>query len=1101
MLIFGYIGQMSLTRVRQTIKFLYLISRTEDVGGACDEKFTYSLKIKKQGETMSEIKKVLIIGSGPIIIGQAAEFDYSGSQACKALKEEGIFTILLNSNPATIQTDPAMADEVYIEPLNIKTLIKIIKKERPNGLLATMGGQTGLNLAVELAKTGILKKFNVKVLGTNEEAIEAGENREIFRRLMKEIGQPLPKSKIAQNIEEAITTANEIGYPVIIRPAYCLGGTGSGIAYSVKELKRIVQKGLNLSLIHQVLIEECVSGWAEIEYELVRDVKDNVIIVCPMENVDPMGIHTGDSIVVAPLITLNEEEDQMLREASRKIIRVLNIKGSCNIQFALNRNTKQYRIIEVNPRLSRSSALASKATAYPIARVAAKIALGKRLDEIEIGKGRNAFFEPSPEYVVVKIPRWPFDKIPETDETIGTQMKSTGEVMAIGKNFEEALLKAIRSLEIKNIDLFDEEIEKLSNIELRDLLKKPTDQRIFVIAAALRRGFDVVEISDLTKINEIFIKKIKKILDFEEALIGDRSLLKKGLKIGLSLKRVSYLSGQSIEEIKKIVKPIYKRVASYAPYFYSTYNYNQEELPPLIRPAPAKRKIIVIGSGPIRIGQGIEFDYCCCHAIQVLKEEGIEAIMINNNPETVSTDYDTSDRLYFEPLNLEDIENIIEYENPEGVILQFGGQTPIDLASNLKSKVKILGTNEENVAITEDRDKFSGFLNELGVKQAKYGIAKTKKEAEKIADKVGYPVLVRPSYVLGGRAMRIIENKEELNYYIEEAIKASQKHPLLIDHFIENALECEIDALCDGKEVYVPAIMEHIEKAGIHSGDSCCVTPPITLKEETINKIKEITRKIALSLNIIGLINIQFAVQKEEVYVLEANPRASRTVPFLSKATGIPLAKVATRLILGYSLRDLNLPQNPLRNFAVKSVVFPFIKLPNADFALSPEMRSTGEVMGNAPSFPSAYFKALQAAGFPEISNIFISLKNKDKPELDKIYQELKELCQVYGIKLFATIGTAKYLEKLGISSILVKKLKEEGSDAIDLLRNKKIDLVINTFTVKKEYKDSFKIRRAAIDSNVYCVTTIETTLALIKALLYHYENQIQVYSLEELRK
>ncbi len=1045
---------------------------------------------------MAKIKRILIIGSGPIIIGQAAEFDYSGSQACKALKEEGVFTILINSNPSTIQTDPAMADRVYIEPLNVETITKIIEKERPDGLIGTMGGQTGLNLTIELAKKGILEKFNVEVLGTNEKAIEAGENRETFRRLMKEIGQPLPKSKIAQSIKEAVLGANEIGYPIIIRPAYCLGGAGSGIAFSEDELKRIVQKGLNLSLIHQVLVEECVIGWAEIEYELVRDGEDNVMVICPMENIDPMGIHTGDSIVVAPLITLTKKEDEMLRDASRKIVRALNVKGGCNVQLALNRENGEYRIIEVNPRLSRSSALASKATAYPIARVAAMIALGKNLEEINIGKGRNAFFEPTPDYVVLKIPRWPFDKIPETNKVINTQMKSTGEVMAIGTSFEEALLKAIRSLEIKNNDLIDEEIEKLSNIEIKDLLKNPTDKRIFVISAALRRGFNTKEIFDITKINEVFIEKIKGIIELEEALKKKEASIEDGLKIGLTTQRISQLIGKSLEEIKKTLKPVYRQVAFYAPYFYSTYNAQEDSIKDLSQ----KKKIIVIGSGPIRIGQGIEFDYCCCHAANTLIEEGIDAIMINNNPETVSTDYDTSDRLYFEPLCLEDIENIIEKEKPEGIILSFGGQTPINLANDLKNKVKILGISEESISLTEDRDKFSQFLNKLGIKQAKYGIAMTKKEAERIADRVGYPVLVRPSYVLGGRAMRIVENKEELDYYMEEAIKISEKHPILIDHFLDNALECEVDVLSDGEKVYIPAVMEHIEKAGIHSGDSSCVTPPVILRKETIDEIREISKKIALSLNVIGLINIQFAVQKGEVYVLEANPRASRTIPYLSKATGVPLAKMATKVILGYKLKDLDLPSEPLRYFAVKSVIFPFIKLSEVDFALSPEMRSTGEVMGIAPDFPLAYLKSLRAAGLTEVNNIFFSLRDKDKPELDNISQELKELTESYRVKLFATIGTAKYLEKLGLMPRLVKKLEEEGLDAIDLLRNNKIDLVINTYTGKKEYGDSFKIRRAAIDSNVYCITTIEATLALVKSLLHQHKNETKIYSLNELR-
>lgn len=1075
----------------------------------------------------TDIKKIMVIGSGPIIIGQACEFDYAGSQACRALREEGYKVILVNSNPATIQTDPETADVVYIEPLIPEIIEKIIDKERPDAFLPTLGGQTGLNLAATLAERGVFRKYGIELIGAKFEAMRKAEERNLFKESMEKIGLKTPKSKEAYSVESALKIAEEIGYPVIIRPSYTLGGTGGGIAYNQDELKDIVVRGIKNSRIGQVLIEESVIGWKEYELEVMRDLADNVVIICSIENFDPMGIHTGDSITCAPIQTLTDKEYQKMRDAAIKIIREIGVEtGGSNIQFAVNPENGEMVVIEINPRVSRSSALASKATGFPIAKIAAKLAVGLTLDEIpnDITKETPASFEPTIDYVVVKIPRWPFDKFPKAEKLLTTQMKSVGEVMAIGRNFEEALQKAIRSLEIGKGGIeFDKKENGLAlqqvqgnpeqsrRVDLETIkknLKTPIPNRIFLIKLALKKGISIKEIAELTKIDPWFLDKINNIILLEDKIEKfnlqtiPEELLHEAKRIGFSDKQIaSLLKSDELsvrEKRKKIgITPTYKLVDTCAaefeaetPYYYSCFEKEDEVK------VSSKRKIVVIGSGPNRIGQGIEFDYCCCHAVNALREEGVEAIMINNNPETVSTDYDTSDRLYFEPLNLEDVENIIGEENPEGIILQFGGQTPINLASDLKNKVKILGTSEESISITEDRDKFSKFLNELGIRQAKFGIAKTKEDAERIADEIGYPVLVRPSYVLGGRAMRIVENRQDLNYYMEEAIRVSEKYPVLIDCFLENALECEVDALSDGREVYIPAIMEHIEKAGIHSGDSSCVTPPVILRKETCEKIKDITRKIALSLNTIGLINIQFAVQRGEVYVLEANPRASRTIPYLSKATGIPLAKMATRIILGYSLKDLNLPPNPLKNFAVKSVIFPFIKLPGVDFTLSPEMRSTGEVMGIAPSFPSAYFKALQAAGLSEVNNIFISLRNKDKPELNKISQELKELSEVYGVRLFATLGTAKYLERFGLNPILVRKLKEEGVDAIDLLKNQKIDLVINTFTGKREYGDSFQIRRAAIDSNVYCLTTIEATLALIKALLHYYKRDAQVYSL-----
>jgi len=998
-----------------------------------------------------EIKKVLIIGSGPIVIGQAAEFDYSGSQACKALREEGIFTILVNSNPATIQTDFEVADQIYIEPLTVDVLAKIIEKERPDALLATMGGQTGLNLATELSKLGILKKFKVKVIGTPISGIKKGEDREEFKRTMKKIGQPIPKSQTVNSVEKALKVAENLGYPVIIRPAYCLGGTGSGIAYNEKELREIGERGLNLSLIKQVLVEECVSGWAEIEYEVVRDSFGNSIIVCPMENVDPMGIHTGDSIVVAPLLSVSKKEDKILRKAAIKIVEVLNIQGACNIQFALNRKTGEYRVIEVNPRASRSSALASKATAYPIARVATKIAIGKKLEEIYIGPGRNAFFEPSPDYAVVKIPRWPFDKISDADSRIGTQMKSTGEVMAIGKNFEEALQKAIRSLEIGKLELFDKEISHLSLAENENLLLNPTDKRIFVIAEALRRGLSIKKISELTYINPYFIKGIKKIV---------QGILPK--KISLS----------------------YQQVAPYAPYFYSTHYSNSS-----FEKRSRRKKVIVIGSGPIRIGQGIEFDYCCVHAVRALREEGIESIMVNCNPETVSTDYDTADKLYFEPLTLEDILNICKKEKPMGAIVQLGGQTPVNICLDLeKNGVRILGTPTWAIDIAEDRDKFYKFAKKLKVSMPNHGIAYNFEKALKVAKNIGYPVIVRPSYVLGGIKMEIVSNEADLKEKFEEALRVWEEKPVLIDKFLEDSKETEIDAIYDGQNLLIGGIIEHIEEAGVHSGDAACITPPYSIAKKEIKKMVEYTKRFAKALKIIGVFNIQFAISNGRVYVFEVNPRASRTVPYLSKATGIPLAKIATKVMLGKKLKEMGFKEGVLKlpYFAVKEVVLPFDKLSETDTVLGPEMKSTGEVMGVGRDFPTSFYKAELACRnkLPLKGNVFISVRKNVNPV------KIAEVFCSLGFNIFATEGTGKKIKETKIPVKIVPKISDlERPNVLDYIISREIDLVINLPSGKGAKDDEYKIRRAAIDYKIPYITTMPAALLAGKAIASQIKN------------
>ena len=936
-----------------------------------------------------DIKKVLIIGSGPIQIGQAAEFDYSGFQACKSLREENIETILVNSNPATIQTDIDSADKVYVEPLTAEVVAKIIEKEQVDAILPTMGGQTGLNIAIDLNKMGALD--GIRVLGSPIKTINDVEDRDLFAEFMERLNEPIPKCHAVNSLEEAFEAVEDIGYPVIVRPAFTLGGTGGGIANNKKEFEEIVNHGLDMSFINQVLIDESVLGWAEFEYEVMRDKNDSCIIVCNMENINPMGIHTGESIVVAPTQTLSDEDNQRLRNASIKIIRALGIRGGCNIQFAVHPETKEYKVIEVNPRVSRSSALASKATGYSIAKVSSKIALGMTLDEIsnDITKETPASFEPAVDYVIAKIPRWPFDKFKGNTGELGVQMQSTGEVMAIGRTIEEALQKAIRSLDI------DQEAFEYTDYTDYDL-EHATDQRIFQVYSALKDGRSVEEISEITKINPFFLYKIKNIVELENkiqqqgsSVLYDVKLFKEIKQYGFSDKRIAQLLNLKEEDVFKAreelgLKPEYKMVDTCAaefeaktPYYYGTYDSLPDEI------SDNKKKIAVLGAGPIRIGQGIEFDYCCVHAALALKDEDVETILINNNPETVSTDYDISDRLYFEPLTKEDVLEVLKQENPDGVIVQFGGQTSINLAKDIRDAgIKILGTPFESIDMVEDREQFTEVLNELNIPQADYGITNSLEDARKAAHSIGFPVLVRPSYVLGGRAMEIVYDDDELEDYMKEAVKVSKEHPILVDKFLEDSIELDVDALCDGEEVYVCGIMEHIEEAGIHSGDSACVIPPQTVPPEIIKQVEEYTTKLALKLGVVGLINIQYAIKMDpepKLYIIEANPRASRTVPFVSKAIGIPIAKIASKIMLGSKIKDFDLVNySDIKHVSVKESVFPFLKIPDADSVLGPEMKSTGESMGIDKNFGLAYYKAQLAANMklPTEGKIFLSVRD-----------------------------------------------------------------------------------------------------------------------------
>lgn len=1053
----------------------------------------------------NELKKILVIGSGPIVIGQAAEFDYAGTQACQALKEEGYEVVLINSNPATIMTDTNMADKVYIEPITLDFVSQIIRQERPDGLLPTLGGQTGLNMAVELARAGVLERENVKLLGTQLTAIEKAEDRDLFRELMRELEQPVPDSDIVTTVEDAVAFADKIGYPIIVRPAYTLGGTGGGICANEEELREIVASGIRYSPINQCLIEKSIAGMKEVEYEVMRDANDNCIVVCNMENFDPVGVHTGDSIVVAPSQTLSDREYQMLRSASLKIIRALNIEGGCNVQFALDPHSYQYYVIEVNPRVSRSSALASKATGYPIAKMAAKIAVGYTLDELvnPVTGQTYACFEPTLDYIVSKIPRWPFDKFVNANRKLGTQMKATGEVMAIGRTFEESIHKAVRSLEIGVHRLHLKDASSLEEDVLRTRLAKPDDERMFLVAEAFRRGFSLQELQDITKIDWWFLDKIQSIVAFEDRMRKESTL---SLQTLYEAKRKGF-SDRSIAEIRKEgfpngshtteaevrafrlqnnLKPVYKMVDTCAaefeattPYYYSTYEVENEVT------ETTKQKVLVLGSGPIRIGQGIEFDYSTVHAVWAIQKAGYEAVIINNNPETVSTDFSTSDRLYFEPLFFEDVMNVIEQEKPIGVIVQFGGQTAINLAAPLaKAGVRILGSSLESIDAAEDRKKFEALLRKLDIAQPEGSTVTSVDEAVATAQKLGYPVLVRPSYVLGGRAMEIVYSDEELLSYMEVAVKINPEHPVLIDRYMLGK-EAEVDAICDGETVLIPGIMEHVERAGVHSGDSIAVYPPQSLSDDIKSQIVDITIKIAKELQVIGLVNIQFVIHQEQVYVIEVNPRSSRTVPFLSKVTNLPMANLATKAILGTKLAELGYTDGlwPEDEYvSVKVPVFSFAKLRRVDPTLTPEMKSTGEVMGRDVQYAKALYKGLIGAGMkiPTSGSIVATVADKDKEEATELLRGFYNI----GYKIIATGGTADALEAAGLHVTRVNKLSEGSPNILDLVREGKAHFVVNTLTKgKTPERDGFRIRREAVENGVVCMTSLDTVRALLRMM------------------
>ncbi|KWW10856.1 carbamoyl phosphate synthase large subunit [Peribacillus simplex] len=1042
----------------------------------------------------NDIKSILVIGSGPIVIGQAAEFDYAGTQACMALKEEGYRVILINSNPATIMTDSEMADAVYIEPITLEFVSKIIRKERPDALLPTLGGQTGLNMAVELSEAGILEECNVQILGTKLSAIQQAEDRDLFRTLMNDLGEPVPDSDIIHNLEEAYTFVERVGYPVIVRPAFTLGGTGGGICDDEEQLIEIVEGGLKSSPVHQCLLEKSIAGFKEVEYEVMRDSNDNAIVVCNMENFDPVGVHTGDSIVAAPSQTLSDREYQMLRNTSLKIIRALKIEGGCNVQLALDPDSYQYYVIEVNPRVSRSSALASKATGYPIAKLAAKIAVGLTLDEMmnPVTGKTYASFEPALDYVVTKIPRWPFDKFESANRRLGTQMKATGEVMAIGRTFEESILKAVRSLEagIYHLELNDE----FGDEKIEKRIRKAGDERLFYIGEALRRGKTIETIHEWSQIDLFFLHKLKKIIDFEKELLEhsfECEVLQKAKELGFSDKTIAEIWKVPEIEVYEFRKqqgiiPVYKMVDTCAaefesetPYFYGTYEDENESI------VTDKKSVIVLGSGPIRIGQGVEFDYATVHSVWAIKEAGYEAIIINNNPETVSTDFSISDKLYFEPLTLEDVMHVIDLEKPEGVIVQFGGQTAINLAEGLVERgVKILGTSLEDLDRAENRNKFERALQDLGIPQPKGKTATSVDEAIVIAEDIGYPVLVRPSYVLGGRAMEIVYKQEELLHYMKNAVKINPDHPVLIDRYLTGK-EVEVDGISDGKTVVIPGIMEHIERAGVHSGDSIAVYPPQNLTEKQKQVIIDYTTRLAKGLNIIGLLNIQYVISNEEVYVIEVNPRSSRTVPFLSKITNVPMANLATKVILGHSLEIQGYKSGLVPEQSgvyVKVPVFSFAKLRGVDISLGPEMKSTGEVMGKDSTLEKALYKGLVASGFKikGHGSVLLTISDKDKQEALLLARRFHNI----GFKLIATSGTAALLKQSGIPTAIVGKIGEEGRNLLDVIRNGEAQFVINTLTKGKQpARDGFRIRRESVENGVTCLTSLDTAEAILRVI------------------
>lgn len=1046
----------------------------------------------------TDISKILVIGSGPIIIGQAAEFDYAGTQACLALREEGYEVVLVNSNPATIMTDREIADKVYIEPITYEFLARILRKEQPDAILPTLGGQTGLNMAMELSKSGILEELGIELLGTKLSAIDQAEDRDLFKQLMEDLNQPIPESTIINSVDAAVDFANEIGYPVIVRPAFTLGGTGGGMCNNEEELRQIAENGLTLSPVTQCLIERSIAGFKEIEYEVMRDSADNAIVVCNMENFDPVGIHTGDSIVFAPSQTLSDIEYQMLRDASLSIIRALKIEGGCNVQLALDPNSFNYYVIEVNPRVSRSSALASKATGYPIAKLAAKIAVGLTLDEMKnpVTGTTYAEFEPALDYVVAKIPRWPFDKFETGERLLGTQMKATGEVMAIGRNIEESLLKAVRSLEIGCIHVEIPEMSQVDDALLMNRIVKAQDDRLFYLAEALRRGFTIEELHQMTKIDLFFLDKLLHIIEIEQQLketVKDVDTLRLAKQNGFADKKIAKLWQMTIEEVRQFrsanqIKPVYKMVDTCAaefesstPYFYSTYEFENESI------RSPKDSVLVLGSGPIRIGQGVEFDYATVHSVKAIQKAGYEAVIMNSNPETVSTDFSISDKLYFEPLTIEDVLNVIELEQPIGVIVQFGGQTAINLAEQLvKNGVNILGTQIEDLDRAENRDLFEQALKDLNIPQPPGDTATNKAEAVEIAKRIGYPVLVRPSYVLGGRAMEIVQNQADLEDYMENAVKASPEHPVLVDRYLVGK-ECEVDAISDGKNVLIPGIMEHIERAGVHSGDSMAVYPPQTLSSEQIQTIEDYTKRLAIGLNCVGMMNIQFVIHDDQVYVIEVNPRASRTVPFLSKVTGIPMAQVATRAILGEDLAEMGYPNGlypTSENVHIKAPVFSFTKLLKVDTYLGPEMKSTGEVMGSDKNLEKALYKAFEASGLhiPSFGTVLFTIADDSKEEALSLAKRFVEI----GFSILATSGTAKYFEQNGIKCKTVAKIHQASEKhVIDYIRDGSLQMVINTMDKNRQNnaEDGFHIRRESVEHGVPLFTSLDTADAILKVM------------------
>ena len=1046
----------------------------------------------------TDIKKVLVLGSGPIVIGQAAEFDYAGTQACRALKEEGLEVVLINSNPATIMTDKDIADHVYIEPMNLPSITQVIEKERPDALLPNMGGQTGLNLAMALYENGTLEKYGVRLLGTSPASIHKAEDRQGFKDCMESIGQPCVTSKVVNTVEDAVSFTNEIGYPVIVRPAYTLGGTGGGIAYDEVSLREISDRGLNLSRVHEVLIERCIAGWKEIEFEVMRDSAGNVITICSMENIDPVGVHTGDSIVVAPTQTLANREFQMLRSAALDIISALEIEGGCNVQFALNPDSYEYAVIEVNPRVSRSSALASKATGYPIAKVAAKVALGYTLDEIPnavTGK-TTACFEPTIDYCVLKIPRLPFDKFTTASRTLGTQMKATGEVMAIANSFEGALMKAIRSLELNVRALKLDKLEGLYTDEIEDLLVQVTDERLFVVAEALRRGFSPQKINHITKMDIWFLDGFQRIIDMENELKSckgepDMDTLKRAKEMCFADSYIGALCGMTQSQVKALrerygIIPSFKMVDTCAaefdaetPYYYSTYDGENEA----VDNGSGKKKVLVLGSGPIRIGQGIEFDYCSVHSVWAFRRMGYETIIINNNPETVSTDFDVADKLYFEPLTAEDVQNIVELEKPWGAVVQFGGQTAIKLAKALTEMgVQILGTSADGVDAAEDRERFDEILEKCAIPRAKGRTVYTTQEALQAANELGYPVLVRPSYVLGGQGMEIAYSDRNIEEFMRIINLTVQEHPILIDKYLMGR-ELEVDGVFDGEDILIPGIMEHVERAGVHSGDSIAVYPPINLEEKHRELILKRTKNMAKHLNVIGLINAQYILYNDDIYVIEVNPRSSRTIPYISKVTGVPIIDLATKVMLGEKLKDLGYGTGLYREasyFAVKAPVFSFEKLTDVDTGLGPEMKSTGEVLGLAETYPQALLKAFKGAGLKvpkRGSRIIVTVKDEDKAEMVGIARGFEEM----GVEIYATSGTCDALTEAGIQCKRVNRVSQAHPNILDMIQSGTVDLIINTPTKgRKQDSDGFKIRRSAVEHSVACVTAIDTARAVL---------------------